>query len=109
MRKRYLTIIKNDTGLKEYDTGIEESENITTHELKDSEFESLCEAGILKKINEASGLLIDDYESELIKKEDVERIFSDKQFETQIKNISLMFYKALNDLNGNIVAVALDF
>lgn len=109
MRKRYMTIIKNSTGLEEYDIGIEQSDNIITHEFKEEEFKSLCENGIFKKLNEACGLLIDDYESEIIKKEDVKKIITDKQLITQIKNASVMFYKALKDLNEIIVAVALDF
>lgn len=49
MRKRYLTVIKNERGLEEDDCGVEESENIKVYELPENEFEELCKTGVFEK------------------------------------------------------------
>ena len=64
MHIRFLTIPYNQKGMEEYDCGIQESNCMCTLELPDDEFETLLHC--FETLNKEFGLLIDDYESEMI-------------------------------------------
>ena len=71
MHIRFLTIPKNEEGIVEYDMGVESSNNLNVYYLPEEEFENLWVA--FNVINYHCGLLIDDYESEIIKGQDLEK------------------------------------
>lgn len=105
MRERYLTVIWNAEGLIEYDINGEDSDNITTYMLPEPEFDELCEKGIFKSINGKCGLLIDDYESEIINKTYLKKCL-------QIVSESIktgVFLDALGKACEKGIAVGLDF
>lgn len=66
-RIRYISVPLNNEGLEEYNEGLEESKNIKIFELMEKDFNELYSKGIFDKINNGCRLLIDDYESEEIK------------------------------------------
>ena len=66
MRTRYLSVPINDIGIREYDMGFENSNNIEIAELPEIEFEILSKQKIFLAMNELWGLLIGDYESEIV-------------------------------------------
>lgn len=66
MKNRFLTVPLNRDGEKEYDQGIEESDNLKTYKLPEDEFKLLDSGGFFADLNNKFGLLIDDYESEVI-------------------------------------------
>lgn len=66
MRDRYLTVPKNEKGIEEYNSGIEHSDNLIESVLSEDEFDTLYHSGVFKRLNERCGLMIDDYESEII-------------------------------------------
>lgn len=66
-RLRYLSVPLNEDGKREYDEGVENTVNVKVFDLPDQEFEFLYSKGVFKQINAECNLLIDDYESEIIK------------------------------------------
>lgn len=106
MRKRFLTVIKNDMGLSEYDSGIEHSKNMVIYELPNAEFEKLYETGVFDAINQECGLLIDDYESEMISKSHLEQCINILEYQ---KLKFPVFISALKEVQRKGVALALDF
>ena len=71
MRCRFLTVPVNRQGIDDYNYGME-SENILTFQLLEDEFEILFRT-VFPVINRRCGLLIDDYESEEISAQNIER------------------------------------
>ena len=65
-KEKYITIPKNETGIKEYNALIEDSENLLTFNLPEDEYSILDEYRIFDIINERYGLMIDIYESETV-------------------------------------------
>lgn len=73
MRKiRYISVPLNEKGIKDYNYGKEDSDNIKVLELSENEFYDLYDNGIFDKINLKCNLLIDDYESEKISDSNLE-------------------------------------
>ncbi len=107
MRKRYLTVIKNERGLEEYDCGVEESENIKVYELPENEFEGLCKSGVFKKINNECNLMIDDYESELLSVDDLKKC--EKYMINDVVKASKIFCTAVLIAIETGVALGIDF
>ncbi|MEE1247624.1 MAG: hypothetical protein UHU19_00015 [Lachnospiraceae bacterium] len=103
-RKRFLTVIKNDIGLSEYNNGVDCSENMAVHELPQAEFEELYKNGVFKKINESCGLMIDDYESEIINNDKLNICL-----DIISKIDSKVFLETLKDAKENGFALAIDF
>ena len=66
MRMRVCTVPLNDKGRKEYNYGIEHTENMAEFFLDEAEFNTLYDGGIFDAINAKCGKQIDDYESEEI-------------------------------------------
>lgn len=94
--------------MAEYDTGVEESNNIAVCELPESEFEDLCNHDVFKKLNEECNLMIDDYESEVIDRKALDKankFLLDDEF---FKNTSV-FKNAFESACNEGVALALDF
>lgn len=73
MMNRYISIPKNEIGIAEYDTGIDESENLVMMELPEKEFLQLIPA--FSMFNDMFGIMIDDCESEIIKSENLQECY----------------------------------
>lgn len=73
MRERYLTVPINETGISEYNHGIEHTNNMLEFVLSEKEFFELAESGVFRYINDLCGLMIDDYESEIISSTNLEK------------------------------------
>ncbi|MBR0384598.1 MAG: hypothetical protein IJH61_07935 [Eubacteriaceae bacterium] len=69
-RNRYIIIIKNQKGYDEYDTGIWQSDNLEMLNLPEKEFNELF-FNVFMPINKKCGLLIDDFEAELIETKNI--------------------------------------
>lgn len=69
---RFISVPLNDQGIEEYDQGVEDTKNIKVFELNEEEFKELYSSGIFDVINSKCNLLIDDYESEIIDKDNLE-------------------------------------
>lgn len=105
MRIRYLTVIKNAEGMHEYDHGIELGDNLSSYELPEDEFEALFSADVFENINKTCGLLIGDYESELIEKKYLKECIEI----VENAGIGKVFLDALQEAESNGVALGLDF
>lgn len=103
MHKRFLTVPKNKEGIIEYDKGIESSNNLNVHILPEEEFNNLWDAFIV--MNARLGLLIDEYESEIIENVHLEKC---KQILQEMKVDSPIFIRALEEAIGYNTILALD-
>lgn len=63
---KFISVPLNDIGEKEYDHGGENSPNLIVIELPEQEFTYLKNSSVFNMLNEDFGLMIDDYESEVI-------------------------------------------
>lgn len=106
MRTRYLTVIKNEDGLNDYEAGMEKSANFVTYELPDEEFEFLTQKEVWAKINKECDLLIDDYESEMIANEHLQKC---ETIVAPLKDSAACFYKTVAESLKCNIALALDF
>jgi hypothetical protein len=108
VRTRYLSILKNQKGLEEYNCGAEQSENMYVFELPEAEFDVLYTLGVFDAINKECGLLIDDYESETITKKDFDKCMS---IINHIPNFPRtgIFYKAFQLAKEKGISVEMDF
>ena len=70
-RVYYISVPLNQDGIEEYDFGKENSPNIKVYEIVEKEFDKIHETGIFDEINDSCELLIDVYESEEIKEENL--------------------------------------
>ncbi|MDM8313138.1 hypothetical protein [Clostridium cadaveris] len=70
-RLYYISVPLNQDGIEEYDFGKEDSPNIKVYAIVEKEFDKIYETGIFDKINDSCDLLIDVYESEEIKEENL--------------------------------------
>ena len=70
---KWLTVPKNEKGVEEYDYGINSSDNLFTFIIPPEEYSNLWVDGIFDKINENCELEIDDFESEIIPVEQIEK------------------------------------
>ena len=104
MRKRFLSVPQNTEGIEEYNIGIEESGNLYFDELPEKEFVELIPC--FSKINKEFGLLIDDYESEIIKKEHLSKC---KKIINEAKADVPVFLKSLDMAMKCETMLALDF
>lgn len=68
---RFISVPLNDQGIDDYNYGVEGSKNITEIKLGEDEFDKIYFSGVFDDINEKCNLLIDDYESEEIKGENL--------------------------------------
>ena|GEM_PF-6382798 len=104
-RNRYIIIIKNQKGYDEYDTGIWQSDNLEMLNLPEKEFNELF-FNVFMPINKKCGLLIDDFEDELIETKNIpiaKKIMEDKGHTTGV------FYKAVCECDKNGYAIGLEF
>lgn len=104
MHIRFLTVPKNEEGIVEYDMGVESSDNLNVYYLPEEEFENLWVA--FNVINYHCELLIDDYESEIIKGQDLEKC---KEILLEMKVKGPMFFQALDEAIRYNTLLALDF
>ena len=73
MRERYLTVPLNEKGKEEYDFGYDHKDNLKNIVLSEDEFNHLAQSGVFNHINDMCGLMIDDYESEIISSSDLKK------------------------------------
>lgn len=71
-RIRYISVPLNEQGIEDYNYGKEESSNIKVFDLKEVEYNEIYKSGVFNEINNSCDLLIDDYESEEIKGNNLE-------------------------------------
>lgn len=103
---RFISVPLNKKGIEEYYHGIEDTRNIKVFELNEDEFEELYSSGIFEEINSMCRLLIDDYESEILDKKNLELS------QNILKNYNLEYSKFNNALELAIkkdTLVGLDF
>ena len=106
MRRRFLTVPLNKNGMIEYDHGVEESPNIQEYLLPIEEFDILDKERLFDKMNGTCGLLIDDFESEMITSEMLGKCLAIIEgYEDKIP----VFTKAINQAIEKKTALALDF
>ena len=106
MHNRYITVIKNNQGMRDYEYGIDASPHFNEFELEEDEFETIALSGFWQRINEKCELLIDDYESEMIPNNKIDECISIYD-ELKLSQDSVL-YKALVNARSS-VALALDF
>jgi hypothetical protein len=106
MHKRFIYVIKTEAGLEDYECGSEASSGFSVHELPDAEFERLSNCGFWGIVNDQCGLMIDDYESEIIKGADLHTCL-EMYDGLAIEKGTL--YHALSHAAKGGIAVALDF
>ncbi len=102
MMNKWITIPKNEMGEKEYENGVEESENLISLTIPENEFAALWD--VFETINDHFGLLIDDFESEIIPAEmihDVITLVSKEKYP--------VFYDALITAQKYDTYLAFDF
>ena len=103
MHKRFLTVPKNEEGIIEYDIGIEGSNNLNVYVLPEEEFNNLW--AVFDIMNVRWGLLIDEYESEIIENSYLEIC---KQILQEMKVDSPIFMSALEEAIRYNTILALD-
>ena len=99
---KWITIPKNEMGEKEYEHGVEESENLISFTIPENEFATLWD--VFETINKNIRLLIDDFESEIIPAEmihDVITLVSKEKYP--------VFYDALITAQKYDTYLAFDF
>ncbi|MBR3025451.1 MAG: hypothetical protein IKH71_13505 [Oscillospiraceae bacterium] len=65
-KRRYISVPDNKKAMEAYDSGTENTEDLISWILTESEFNSLWNSGVFDLLNKRCALLIDDFESELI-------------------------------------------
>jgi hypothetical protein len=103
-RVRYISVPLNEKGIEDYNYGKEESNNIRVFQLKEDEYNNIDESGIFNEINNSCDLLIDDYESEEIKGNNLEIALDISK-----KNECEVLIQALELAIENNTLVGLDF
>ena len=106
MRNRYLTVPKNEIGIEECDIGMDYSDNILTYELPEKEFNFLAINGFFNQINEVCETLIDDYESEEISSDNLDKCESILK---SVKDDLPIFYDVLQKAISYKTKIILDF
>lgn len=96
----------NEDGKREYDEGVENTDNVKVFDLPDQEFEFLYSKGIFKQINDECNLLIDDYESEII---GGLNILKSKEIISSYNSQIDTFKEAINLAEKNKTFVGVDF
>ena len=104
MRHRFLTVPYNEQGITEYNSGVEESENLYTVELPENEFAALINP--FGAMNSECDLLIDDYESEEIT---ADKLMKCRQIIANLKDNIPVFFKAIEMAIEKNTMIALDF
>jgi len=74
-RQRYITIPLDEEAIEAYDMGEEEIENSIQWILTEEEFDLLNNADVFKQINNECGVIIDDFESEIIQGNNLEKAY----------------------------------
>lgn len=70
-RLYFISVPLNQKGIEEYDYGQENSKNIKEYAIGENEFNKIDKTGIFDNINNSCDLLIDVYESEIIKEDNL--------------------------------------
>ena len=74
-RQRYITVPLDSEAMEAYDIGEENIENSLEWMLTEEEFDVLNGIGIFNQINSECNLIIDDFESEVIQGNNLEKAF----------------------------------
>lgn len=105
-RLRCISVPLNGLGVDDYNYGVENSENITEFKLTEEEFNNMDSSGIFDEINIVCNLLIDDYESEEIKEENLTKALNILQTKETVCKKLITALKLAIDKN---TLVGLDF
>ena len=76
-KEKYITVPKNEARIKEYESLIDESENMITYVLPEDEFETLDKHHVFDIINDKCDLMIDIYESETVSAEELKAVYDE--------------------------------
>ena len=93
--------------MEEYNSLIEESENMINHVVEEEEFTELWNSNFFAAINEECDLLIDDYESEILKPDAIS--YGLKLFKDYPGLPRKEMYKAMNEAKKYNIALCFDF
>ncbi|MDD3393476.1 MAG: hypothetical protein PHG19_02380 [Anaerotignum sp.] len=72
-RLRYLTIPLDEAATEDYYNGVENHVNTIEWSISENEFEQLQESRVFEIINSHCNLMIDDFESEIIERQSMEK------------------------------------
>lgn len=106
MFQKYISVPKNSKGNSEYDIGVQGSENLLFLSLPKEEFDYLVDNKIFEYLNEKGNLMIDDYESEIVSYEVLER---EVDSWLKLKDISPVFVYAIEKAITYKTFIGLDF
>lgn len=74
--ERWISVPKNSEGKQDCDYGEYETENVVNYDVSDNEFRALLRNGSIVAMNTECGLMIQDYESEVIPVDKIARCMS---------------------------------
>ena len=106
MFQKYISVPKNSKGISEYDIGVQGSENLLFLSLPKEEFYYLVDNKIFEYLNEKGNLMIDDYESEIVSYEVLER---EVELWLKLKDITPVFVYAIEKAITYKTFIGLDF
>ena len=106
MFQKYISVPKNSKGNSEYDIGVQGSENLLFLSLPKEEFDYLVDNKIFEYLNEKGNLMIDDYESEIVSYEVLER---EVDSWLKLKDISPVFVYVIEKAITYKTFIGLDF
>lgn len=108
MHRRFLTIIRNEKGMEEYNLGIEKSLNMEIVELPEEEFNRIFKNGLFEKMNSNYNLMIDDFESEVVHKEEIEDFLKNEDI-LKLLVMNPVMKSAFMEVLKEGIALAMDF
>ncbi len=65
-RERFIRVPKDERAMKDYDYGVQKKEQMEEIILSEVQYEALDNTGVFDEINEKCGIIIDDYEEEVL-------------------------------------------
>ncbi|MBD5465854.1 MAG: hypothetical protein HDR22_08570 [Lachnospiraceae bacterium] len=66
VRQRFIRVPKDEKAMKDYDYGVQKKEQMEEIILSEAQYKILDDTGVFDKINEKCGIIIDDYEEEVL-------------------------------------------
>lgn len=110
-RKRFIRVPKNKKAMEDYNYGIQNKGQMEELVLSEEQYKILDDMGVFEAINKKCGIIIDDYEEEVL---ELEKLFEAQEVVTQFingnKNEELIKLKEMFDLAvSNKTIVGFDF
>ena len=66
VRERFIRVPKDKRAMKDYDYGVQKKEQMEEMILSETQYKTLDNIGVFDEINEKCGIIIDDYEEEVL-------------------------------------------